>query len=77
VDRNYEPVCWDPDTFRANGGEVARVSPIDESQIRVILLDIEGTTTPVEFVYQTLSPMRAASWNRFFENTLKIQKFIH
>jgi len=32
------------------------VSPIDESQIRVILLDIEGTTTPVEFVYQTLFP---------------------
>src|SRR4029077_19819666 len=40
----------------ANGGEVARVSPIDESQIRVVLLDIEGTTTPVEFVYQTLFP---------------------
>jgi len=32
------------------------VSPIDPSQIRVILLDIEGTTTPVEFVYQTLFP---------------------
>ena len=29
---------------------------IDEAQIRVILLDIEGTTTPVEFVYQTLFP---------------------
>ncbi|HEY6267220.1 MAG TPA: acireductone synthase [Candidatus Acidoferrum sp.] len=32
------------------------MSPIDASQIRVILLDIEGTTTPVEFVYQTLFP---------------------
>jgi enolase-phosphatase E1 len=32
------------------------VTPIDASQIRVILLDIEGTTTPVEFVYQTLFP---------------------
>jgi enolase-phosphatase E1 len=32
------------------------VSLIDESQIRVILLDIEGTTTPIEFVYQTLFP---------------------
>ncbi len=30
--------------------------PLDASQIRVILLDIEGTTTPVEFVYQTLFP---------------------
>lgn len=26
----------------------------DDSQIRVILLDIEGTTTPVDFVYKTL-----------------------
>jgi enolase-phosphatase E1 len=32
------------------------VPPIDASPIRVILLDIEGTTTPVEFVYQTLFP---------------------
>ena len=32
------------------------MTPIDASQIRVILLDIEGTTTPVEFVYQTLFP---------------------
>jgi enolase-phosphatase E1 len=32
------------------------VSPIDESQIRVILLDVEGTTTPIDFVYQTLFP---------------------
>jgi enolase-phosphatase E1 len=28
----------------------------DDSQIRVILLDIEGTTTPVDFVYKTLFP---------------------
>src|ERR687884_674499 len=26
------------------------------SQARIILLDIEGTTTPVDFVYQTLFP---------------------
>jgi enolase-phosphatase E1 len=32
------------------------VALIDASQISVILLDIEGTTTPVEFVYQTLFP---------------------
>jgi enolase-phosphatase E1 len=30
--------------------------PADDSQIRVILLDIEGTTTPVDFVYKTLFP---------------------
>jgi enolase-phosphatase E1 len=40
----------------ANGGEVARVSPIDASPIRIILLDVEGTTTPVGFVYKTLFP---------------------
>ncbi len=32
------------------------MTPIDASQIRVILLDVEGTTTPVEFVFQTLFP---------------------
>ena len=28
----------------------------EDSQVRVILLDIEGTTTPVEFVHKTLFP---------------------
>jgi len=32
------------------------VSLIEGSQVRVILLDIEGTTTPIDFVYQTLFP---------------------
>jgi enolase-phosphatase E1 len=27
-----------------------------KSHVRIILLDIEGTTTPVDFVYQTLFP---------------------
>jgi enolase-phosphatase E1 len=43
------------------------VSQIDESQIRVILLDIEGTTTPVDFVYQTLFPYA----NRKLESFLR------
>jgi enolase-phosphatase E1 len=43
------------------------VSLIDESQIRVILLDIEGTTTPVDFVYQTLFPYA----NRKLESFLR------
>jgi enolase-phosphatase E1 len=30
------------------------VPPIEEKGIRVVLLDIEGTTTPVDFVYRTL-----------------------
>ncbi len=41
------------------------MSPIDESQIRVILLDIEGTTTPVEFVYQTLFPYASRKLESF------------
>jgi enolase-phosphatase E1 len=32
------------------------VIAVEASQTRAILLDIEGTTTPVEFVYQTLFP---------------------
>ncbi len=39
--------------------------PLDESQIRVILLDIEGTTTPVEFVYQTLFPYASRKLESF------------
>jgi enolase-phosphatase E1 len=32
------------------------VSPAIDYQVHIILLDIEGTTTPVDFVYQTLFP---------------------
>jgi enolase-phosphatase E1 len=38
---------------------------INASQIRVILLDIEGTTTPVEFVYQTLFPYASRKLESF------------
>lgn len=31
-------------------------SRIEDSQVKVLLLDIEGTTTPVDFVYKTLFP---------------------
>ena len=48
-----------------NGGEVAGVALIDESQIRVILLDIEGTTTPVDFVYKTLFPFASRKLESF------------
>jgi enolase-phosphatase E1 len=33
-----------------------RCNPVEALETRAILLDIEGTTTPVEFVYQTLFP---------------------
>jgi enolase-phosphatase E1 len=32
------------------------VTSADEGHIRVVLLDIEGTTTPIDFVYRTLFP---------------------
>jgi enolase-phosphatase E1 len=55
----------------ANGGEVAGVSPIDASQVRVILLDIEGTTTPVEFVYQTLFPYASRKLEPFLREHIE------
>jgi enolase-phosphatase E1 len=41
------------------------VSFFDEPQIRVILLDIEGTTTPIDFVYQTLFPYASRKMESF------------
>jgi len=38
--------------------------------MRVILLDIEGTTTPVDFVYQTLFPYARKRLNQFVESKL-------
>jgi enolase-phosphatase E1 len=52
----------------ANGGEVAQVPPIDASQIRVILLDIEGTTTPINFVYKTLFPYASRKMESFLRD---------
>jgi enolase-phosphatase E1 len=46
-------------------GEVARVTLFNEAQIRVILLDIEGTTTPVDFVYKTLFPFASRKLESF------------
>jgi enolase-phosphatase E1 len=40
---------------------------LDQDQIRVLLLDIEGTTTPIDFVYKTLFPYA----NRKLESFLR------
>ena len=37
----------------------------DEAQVRVILLDIEGTTTPINFVYKTLFPYASRKLESF------------
>jgi len=39
----------------------------DEREARVVLLDIEGTTTPAEFVYQTLFPYARNHLREFLE----------
>ncbi len=36
-----------------------------DQPIRAILLDIEGTTTPIDFVYKTLFPYARTRLNQF------------
>jgi len=48
-----------------SSSKIAGALLIDASQIRVILLDIEGTTTPVEFVFQTLFPYASRNLEPF------------
>ncbi|MEP7272665.1 MAG: acireductone synthase [Acidobacteriota bacterium] len=36
-----------------------------ESNVRIVLLDIEGTTTPIDFVYQTLFPFVRRNLEQF------------
>jgi enolase-phosphatase E1 len=47
------------------------VSLLDESQIRVILLDIEGTTTPIDFVYKTLFPFASRRLESFLREYIQ------
>lgn len=49
----------------ADSYKVARVSPTEPPQVSVILLDIEGTTTPVDFVYKTLFPYASRKLKSF------------
>jgi len=39
--------------------------PLESSAIRAILLDIEGTTTPIDFVFKTLFPFAAGHVEEF------------
>src|SRR5882762_2093045 len=45
----------------------AELHPIALSDIRAILLDIEGTTTPIEFVHQVLFPYARARVHAYLE----------
>lgn len=45
-------------------------APIDCGRVRAILLDIEGTTTPVEFVYRVLFPYARGRVRSFLQQHL-------
>lgn len=49
----------------ANCGKIIRVPLFDETQVRAILLDIEGTTTPINFVTKTLFPFASRKLEGF------------
>lgn len=44
---------------------------LDEPHVRVILLDIEGTTTPIEFVTQVLFPYASRKLEDFFRENFQ------
>jgi len=46
-------------------GELALAASPDASSIRAILLDVEGTTTPIDFVYRTLFPYARRQAGKF------------
>ncbi len=45
-----------------------------ESNIRVVLLDIEGTTTPIDFVYQTLFPFARTHLEAFLQTHSQLEE---
>ena len=70
AERAHEPVCLGPAFVAAQGGgELTVAAPVDEARTRIILLDIEGTTTPISFVYDVLFPYARANLVTFFRGT--------
>src|SRR5215831_15940641 len=51
-----------------NCGKITRVPLFDETLVRAILLDIEGTTTPIDFVAKTLFPYASRKLEVFLRN---------
>ena len=45
--------------------------PFDSPEIRAILLDIEGTTTPIDFVYKTLFPFASSHVRDFMRQHMQ------
>ena len=56
-----------------DGDEVSGVHLPAESSVRVILLDIEGTTTPIDFVTKTLFPYASCKMESFLRENSQDQ----
>ena len=52
-------------------GEITGVPLFNETQVRAILLDIEGTTTPIDFVTKTLFPYASQKLEGFLSKNAK------
>ena len=59
VDRGFQPICIGPSYTRRAHSRTG-VTSASASGIRAILLDIEGTTTPIAFVKDVLFPFARA-----------------
>jgi enolase-phosphatase E1 len=55
----------------SRGGGLALAVPLDESLVRAFLLDIEGTTTPIDFVSRTLFPYARQRLEEFLRRHLR------
>ena len=59
VDKGFQPVCFGPAYFPPVR-RAACERPARRRGVRVVLLDIEGTTTPIAFVHEVLFPFARA-----------------
>jgi enolase-phosphatase E1 len=58
----------------AVGDEIKRVAVFDLPDVRLVLLDIEGTTTPIDFVYKTLFPYASGKLKSFLSKHAREQE---
>jgi enolase-phosphatase E1 len=58
-------LLWTNLHSRSSGGQLAVAVPSGGNSIQAILLDIEGTTTPIDFVFRTLFPFARQRLQQF------------
>ncbi len=67
ADQGFQPVCFGP-SYLTPGPVHARVSVrLTAGDVQAILLDVEGTTTPIAFVVGTLVPYARTHLRRYVE----------